>query len=241
MFAAILTGHSRGLGAAVASALLDNGIPVLALARSGNPTLAGHPLLTEVALDLSDADAVAAWGTGPGLKTFIGDAVPVLINNAGTVTPIGPLGTQDPQQVVRAVALNVTAPLLVANAVLAAIPADRDARILHISSGAGRSPLPGWATYCATKAALDHHARTVVADARPGLRIASMAPGVVDTDMQAEIRSSAVEHFPQREKFEALKRDGALATPAAVAAKLVAYVLGDTFGDETLTDVRTLP
>lgn len=237
---AILTGHSRGLGAAIAATLLERGIPVLALSRSGNPELMNHPLLTEVAVDLGDAVALGHWLETPDLEAFVGETVPLLINNAGTVAPIGPLGTQDPLQLVQAVTLNVTAPLLLANALIAALPPEHPVRILHVSSGAARNPYPGWAVYCATKAALDHHARAVQADAQAGLRIASVAPGVVDTDMQAAIRGTDRSLFPMLDRFTALKESGALTAPQAAAARLVDYLLDDGFGADPTPDIRSL-
>ncbi|MGE5651882.1 MAG: SDR family NAD(P)-dependent oxidoreductase, partial [Bacillota bacterium] len=97
---------------------------------------------------------------------------------------------------------------------------------------------PGWSVYCATKAALDHHARAVVLDKNDALRICSLAPGVIDTGMQAEIRASSLEQFPLRERFDALKRDGALTAPDDGAARLVDYLLSDSFGRDPVADLR---
>jgi NAD(P)-dependent dehydrogenase (short-subunit alcohol dehydrogenase family) len=85
---------------------------------------------------------------------------------------------------------------------------------------------------------MDHHARCVALDATPGLRIASVAPGVVDTEMQAEIRASTDEHFPDRPRFVAMHRDHTLPTPEAAGGKLVAYLLSDVFGNEPVFDLR---
>lgn len=237
--AAIVTGHSRGLGAAIAAELLARGARVLGLARQGNPALAAaHPeTLTEVALDLGDAAALAAWLAGPMLRAFATGAGPLLlVNNAGTVAPIGPAGTLDPSDIARAVALNVAAPLMLADAVIALGGADR--RVLHISSGAARNAYAGWSVYCATKAALDHHARAGSADARPGLRIESLAPGVIDTDMQAAIRATSAEQFMMRDRFVDLKESGGLSSPADCARRLVDHLTGPGFGTAPVTDLR---
>lgn len=114
-----------------------------------------------------------------------------------------------------------------------------DTRV-HVSSGAARNAYPGWGVYCATKAALDQHARAVALDGNRALRICSVAPSVVDTDMQAEIRGIGLDRFPMRERFEALKRDGQLATPEQSARKLIDYVLSDAFGHAPTADVREL-
>jgi NAD(P)-dependent dehydrogenase (short-subunit alcohol dehydrogenase family) len=67
-----------------------------------------------------------------------------------------------------------------------------------------------------------------------------MAPGVVDTDMQATIRGSELDAFPQRARFEELKSSGSLATPEDTARKIIDYLLSDVFGSEPITDVREL-
>ena len=116
----------------------------------------------------------------------------------------------------------------------------RDRRVLHISSGAARKPYAGWSVYCATKAALDHHARAVQEDATPGLRICALAPGVVDTPMQGEIRASSLERFPLRDRFAELQASGGLIAPAECAMHLVDFLLDEDFGREPVADLREL-
>jgi NAD(P)-dependent dehydrogenase (short-subunit alcohol dehydrogenase family) len=239
---AIVTGHARGIGSAIAEQLLQRDLAVLGLSRSAHPTLAARFIgrLSETALDLSDTAAVATWLAGDALRAFAADARCLLLfNNAGTVEPIGPLATQDVAAVARAVSLNVAAPMMLASA-LAALDTDAERRIVHLSSGAARNAYAGWSVYCATKAALDHHARAVALDANRELRISSVAPGVVDTGMQATIRATSAERFPQRERFEQLKQNHQLTSPQAAAEKLVEYVLSDAFGSQPTMDVREL-
>lgn len=259
---AIVTGHSQGLGQAIAADLLGRGWRVLGLSRSGWPPEldSQHPGLTEVALDLADAPALAAWLTGPALADALAGVedmagcggVPgsasagvvaqagqvLLVNNAGLVSPIGPPGGQGAGAVMEAVALNVAAPLALADAWVAATAGVPDRRIVHISSGAARNAYAGWSVYCATKAALDMHARAVQLDAVAGLRIESLAPGVVDTGMQAHIRATDASQFPLVGRFQGLHRDGALQSPSDVARRLLAHVLGDAFGAEAVRDLR---
>ncbi|UCV02793.1 SDR family NAD(P)-dependent oxidoreductase [Dechloromonas denitrificans] len=108
-------------------------------------------------------------------------------------------------------------------------------------SGAAHTAYPGWSVYYATKAVLDQHARAVALDGRANLKFCSVAPGVVDTDMQAEIRATSAERFPMLERFQALKRDGHLATAQQAAGKLVAHLLCDAYGVTPLADLRDLP
>jgi benzil reductase ((S)-benzoin forming) len=242
MIKAILTGHTKGLGAAIAADLLARGIGVLGLARGTSNALATRfpALFEQVELDLADSAALAAWLAGGALQASLaGCDMVLLINNAGTVQPVGSLAIQDHAAIARAVALNVAAPLMLASAVAAARALKTECRILHISSGAGRSAYPGWSVYCATKAALDQHARAVALDHDVNLRICSLAPGVIDTGMQAEIRASSLEQFPLRAKFDELKRAGELADPAQCAQRLVSYLLGAQFGKAPVDDLRS--
>ncbi|BAL26454.1 SDR family oxidoreductase [Azoarcus sp. KH32C] len=240
---AIVTGHSRGLGAAIADELLARDIPVLALARSANPVLAQRygARCVQVEVDLADSTAFAAWLATGRLREFLTDSDEVLlVNNAGTLRPTGALAAHDVADIARAVSLNVAAPLMLAAAVVAASPAAIERRIMHISSGAARSAYAGWSVYCASKAALDQHARAVALDRSPGIRICSLAPGVIDTAMQAEIRAIPQDDFPLRARFEALKRDGALQRPEDCARRVVDYLLGIQFGEHPVADLREL-
>jgi len=239
---AIVTGHTKGLGAALAANLLARGVPVLGLARSRSPELAAaYPeLFEEVELDLADSVALAGWLAGSVLDAYLdGTGAVLLLNNAGMVSPVGPLDAQDPLAVLRAVQLNVAAPMALAAAVVRA-SGGAQRRILHISSGAGRNAYPGWSVYCATKAALDQHARAVALDGGRGVRICSLAPGVIDTGMQAEIRAVPEERFPLRQRFVDLKETGTLVDPDECAEQMVDYLLGSGFGAEVIADLRSL-
>jgi NAD(P)-dependent dehydrogenase (short-subunit alcohol dehydrogenase family) len=237
---AIVTGHSKGLGEGIAAALLAQGIPVLGIARGSAMQLskAFPALLTEEEVDLSDSTALSAWLAGSAVHDFVQGADTILlVNNAGTVQPVGPLQDQDPMAVLRAVTLNVAAPLALAAAVVE-VRGDALCKILHVSSGAGRSAYPGWSVYCATKAALDRHAEAVLLDGDAGVRCVSLAPGVIDTGMQGEIRSATPEQFPLLERFIAMKEEGALQSAQETGGKIVAYLVADSFGGVAVADIR---
>ena len=234
---AIVTGHSKGLGAGITEALLADGYNVLGVSRSALPGFESG--LEQVALDLGDVDALATWLEGGELESFLDGAdIALLINNAGIVEPIAPLGRQGAAAIARAVAVNISAALVLADAFAALSTGVADRRLAHISSGAGRHAYTGWSVYCATKAALDNHANGVREDALPGLKVESLAPGVIDTGMQSTIRGTSEEDFALRAQFVELKETGALASPEAVGAKIAAHVTGASFGAETLTDIR---
>jgi NAD(P)-dependent dehydrogenase (short-subunit alcohol dehydrogenase family) len=238
---AILTGHTRGLGAAIAEELLLRQIAVLGVARKRNAALEKRfpNLLLQAEVDLADSAALLRWLESGALQGFVaGGEDLLLVNNAGVVQPVGPLRTQEPLAIAQAIGLNVTAPLILAGAVAVAGGDTSEVRILHVSSGAARNAYPGWSVYCATKAALDQHARAVALDNASNLRICSLAPGVIDTDMQAAIRATPLERFLLRERFEGLKRDGQLASPEDCARRLVEYLLSGQFGQMPVADLR---
>lgn len=237
----ILTGHTRGIGRGIAEQTLARGFEVLGIARQTADDLAQrYPTqLRQVALDLADSDALTDWIDRGALSQFATDAdTLVLINNAGMLGPMAPPGRQSARAITQTVALNVTAPLVLGDAVMRSFAGP--VRIAHVSSGAGRTAYAGWSVYCATKAALDHHARSVALEGAPRLRICSVAPGVVDTAMQSEIRAASVSDFPLRQRFVDLKDQGQLATADAVAARLLDYLLSDAFGRDALVDLRAL-
>jgi NAD(P)-dependent dehydrogenase (short-subunit alcohol dehydrogenase family) len=233
---------------------MRQGISVWGLSRSlvAEPTRAAHSpqqsnasaLFSQTAVDLADAGALLSLVHSDQWRTHIQSADRVfLINNAGLLTPIALVGSQDDAQILQAVSANVGAALVLANAVVRAASEAADRRIVHISSGAARSAYAGWNVYCATKAALDHHARCMAIEqegvSNP-VRIASLAPGVIDTEMQAQVRSTSVEAFPMRPKFDAMKESGSLQSPQDVAKRLLTYLMSQDFGSEVVTDLRAV-
>ena len=232
----LITGHSHGLGAALAAAWLETGACVIGLARRTNPELAAtYPdQLQETAINLADSQAVLAYTRSDAFRHICQEADTLwLFNNAGTVAPSAPLGAQADDDITHALNLNITAPLLLANATVA--HARERVRIVHISSGAARKPYPGWSIYGASKAALDRHAADAAAE---GVRIVSLAPGVVDTVMQAGMRADPA--FPLRDQFAALHADGKLQSASDTAAQILAYCQSDQFAREPIADIRTL-
>ncbi|MDX1667821.1 MAG: SDR family NAD(P)-dependent oxidoreductase [Limnobacter sp.] len=232
---ALVTGHSKGLGKGVCQAFLKQSIPVLGLSRTELEPREG---LTQNQLDLASVQVVTRWLADGHLDPFAqGAQLLVLVNNAGRVGPVAPLSRQSPAEVAASVALNVSVPLMLSAAV-AQLQAVAEKRVVQVSSGAGRSAYPGWSVYCATKAALDHHARAVQMDSPEGLKLVSLAPGVIDTEMQTEIRQTHERDFPNRKRFEALKKDGLLTNPVEAGQLLVDYALSDRFGEQAVDDLR---
>jgi NAD(P)-dependent dehydrogenase (short-subunit alcohol dehydrogenase family) len=245
---AIVTGHSRGLGAALAEALLQRGHVVLGISRRAHAGLAGRSWpagarLEEWSADLAAPRAVAArleqWLATHDARAF--DAA-TLVNNAALLTPPGPLDRHQPEEIEAGLRVGLEAPLLLAGAFLRATRDWRGARrVLGISSGLGRRGMAGQAVYCAIKAGLDNASRAMALDeaARPnGARIVSLAPGIIDTDMQLELRRANPDGFPDQASFIGLKEQGQLVAPADAAARVLAYLGRADFGANPVADVR---
>lgn len=238
----IVTGASRGLGRAVAEQLLARGEHVIAISRRA-PDGLSSPRLQHWPADLAEAGAVSVrlhdWLTAQGPRAF---AAVNLINNAGVISELAPLADVGDADLANAVRVGLEAPMRLTAAFLRATrgwPVPR--KVVLVSSGLGRRAMAGSASYCAAKAGLDHLARALALEeaARPdGARIVSLAPGVIDTDMQQQLRSADAQAFPERERFIGLQTGGLLDSPAAAAAKLIRYLDRADFGSNPVADVR---
>ena len=244
MHLSILTGASRGLGHAVAAQLLDRGHRVLALSRRAPEltALTGADLL-HWAVDLADAAPVAQrLGEWLAQQATEGLESATLINNAGVVSKLAPLSDVASDDIVNALRVGLEAPTLLTAAFLRATADWKMPRkVVLVSSGLGRRAMAGSGSYCAAKAGLDHLARAVALEegAKPqGARIVSLAPGVIDTDMQVQLRASDAALFPDRARFVEMKESGQLDSPATAATKLLRYLDRADFGSQPVGDVH---
>jgi NAD(P)-dependent dehydrogenase (short-subunit alcohol dehydrogenase family) len=245
---AIVTGASRGLGLALAEQFLDRKCHVLTLARRPSATLETHAAqrgatLEQWAVDVSAAEVpsrLEAWLGKIGSAAF---ERAVLINNAAVVGRVGPIDRGEPASLAEVLRVDLEAPAVLCAAFLRATRNWRtERRVLNVSSGAGRVAIAGWAGYCAAKAGLDHLSRVIALDEarlpNPA-RIVSLAPGIIDTDMQADVRGSDASEFPDIARFKEFKASGQLAAPKDAAARLLAFLDRSDFGTRSVADVRT--
>jgi len=242
---AVVTGASRGLGAGLAARFAARGFGLGLCARHepAAPPVPPGSSSGESATDV-DGDAEAegdAVGRGAEASRVVTAAVDVTdpaavdrfaaevvarlgridlwVNNAGLLAPIAPLRDADPAELRANVEVNVLG-VMYGSAAFARHVRSRPGGgvLVNISSGAATKAYEGWAAYCASKAAVDHLTRVVaIEEAEAGLRTFAVAPGVVDTEMQAAIRATPPERFPAVERFHEMKRTEAFNSPAWVA------------------------
>lgn len=244
----ILTGASRGMGLAMARQLCTADAHLLCISRAVSAPLQTWAqdqgvALTQWSADLADAAPVAAQ-----LQAWLAQQVPgalasaTLINNAGVVGRLGPLDPADYADVATTLRVDLEAPIALSAAFLSATRHwAMPRKILNISSGLGRNAMAGTALYCAAKAGLDHFSRCIALDEAlqaHGVRIVSLAPGVIDTDMQQDLRSGNAPGFPGLVGFVRMKETGALTSPADAARRVLAYLARPDFGSAAVADVR---
>lgn len=224
----ILTGASKGIGLQLAKQLNEKGKKVIGLART-NPEK--KPFFVEI--DLAKTNELESMMEKVIKENYEEANSFTLINNAGMVDPIGIIGSVQPEDIAKTVAVNLTAPMILSNTfILKLKDFQGEKRILNVSSGAGRKEYEGWGTYCTTKAGLDHFSRTVALEqknTRNAVKIVSIAPGIIDTDMQENIRSSKEESFPLLEQFVQYKEQGLLSSPKQTAEKLISFLENQDF------------
>jgi benzil reductase ((S)-benzoin forming) len=244
----IITGASRGMGLAMARQLLKSGDTVLCISRTAQAALAQQAkdngtTLLQWTHDLADGASLS-----DRLQTWLGEmastawASASLINNAGMIPRIGPLSASDPVDLARALRVGLEAPMQLTAAFLHATegwPAQR--KVLNISSGLGRRAMASQAGYCAAKAGMDHFTRCVALEEalKPqGAKLCSLAPGVIDTDMQVQLRAADRTAFPDQDSFLGLKASGSLTSPDDAATRILAFLARANFGVNPVADVR---
>jgi benzil reductase ((S)-benzoin forming) len=203
---AVVTGASRGLGAGLALAFAGYGLRLGLCARTLPPVPPGAEAHTAT-VDVTEAEAVDRFAASV-VDRF--GRIDLWVNNAGLLAPIGPLATADPPAVHANLDTNVLG-VLHGSATFARHVRSRPGPglLVNVSSGAATKPYEGWAVYCASKAAVDMVTEVVAREeADSGLVALAVAPGVVDTDMQALIRSTPAEAFPSVDRFQRLHDEG---------------------------------
>ena len=244
----ILTGASRGMGFAMAQQLLAAGHDLLCISRKTSEALTAEAARLGRRLEQWPQDLARADNPAGRLDTWLdaqdqaGVVSVNLINNAGLVPRIAPMADIPMSEVKDALRVDLEAPMLLTGVFLRSTARWKARRrVLNISSGLGRRAMASQAVYCAAKAGMDHFTRCIAleeARLENGARVCSLAPGVIDTDMQVQLRSADADSFPDRGNFVGLKEKGALSSPQEAAARVLAYLDRPDFGSNPVGDVR---
>jgi benzil reductase ((S)-benzoin forming) len=231
----VLTGVSRGLGAALFDEFYAAGDRVLALGRRFTETqqAAARAEPERIRLRTTELTDPASLPDAAELAAFLdggGSAEVVVVHNAAVFEPFGPIGALSPEHVAATVAVNLTAPMLLTNALFARDPIGRESRrpvtVLFLSSSAAHRISGGRSVYASTKRAGETFFASLDDERSPDpkVRVVIVDPGIMDTEMQVGVRehARADAYFPGRERFLERYERGELPSPPDVARKIIA-------------------
>lgn len=242
----IITGTTKGLGKALADALAtDEHNHVITLSRAPDTGNGGRHGRCNYYLDLSRPDSIAGvFERALGATSKMHYEKVVLLNNAGLLEPVGPLSECDATALTTNLTVNLIAPMILMQQFIVRTRKLSACRlVVNISSGAGKRPVAGWSAYCTAKAGLDMASRVAGLEAgtnEPGLIVCSLAPGLVDTPMQTQLRSKSEREFPEVARFRQLKKEGTLRSPEEVAAEIIKLERLGVFENGGVHDIREI-
>ncbi|RPI16267.1 MAG: SDR family NAD(P)-dependent oxidoreductase [Ignavibacteriae bacterium] len=230
-----ITGTSRGIGKAITEHLLeDEKNFVIGISRAS--TIFTHNY-KHFPLDLSDVDAVKAFD----FEHHDDAKKIVLINNAGDIIEIKRAGHHRDSTIIDSMNINLTSALILINKFMKTYSDVTGKKIIvNVSSGAGKHPVDAWSAYCAAKAGLDMFSQVVAEEQKitgGDFKIFSVAPGVVDTKMQEQLRKTDKNEFSRVDDFIEYKEKGKLYEPEFVASVFADIINNANKIDEVIFSV----
>jgi len=219
---AFITGTSKGIGKAITELLLSKNYLVFGYSRTNTIK---HPNFIFTKIDLSDLEKIQKL-TFPKFNNL----EVLLINNAARIGKIIPLSFKKDSDIINDYNLNIISPTILCARFINSFTNSKK-MIINISSGAANSNIASWSTYCATKSALDRLTNVIAEEKHSNLTIFSIYPGIVDTEMQVEIRKADADFFPFLSKFTAYHDNNELENTTTVAQKI--YYIIQNFSDFT--------
>ncbi len=213
-----ITGVSSGLGKALSEKLLSEGEKVTGIGRNNSIEHSNYSFLH---CDLRNHSSVSQ------LKLEVDQQECILINNAGMIGTIDRFSNSDHQLLQEVMQVNTISPMELAKNFYSQLKEKDNFTLVNISSGAANKAIPSWAAYCASKAALNMMSETFFLEEKElghSPKIFCVAPGVIDTSMQEQIRNSSSEQFSSVENFKRMKAEGELFTPEEAANRLLCLI-----------------
>lgn len=240
----IITGTTRGIGRALGERALALGDSFVVGFSRTEAFIEGNRQNVRIDLNATEAIGAAFDAIGLDSERTSGLKKTVLINNAGVLGPIAPIVDCDTEALAGNIRVNLTAPMVLAHHFYRfskSFPGKK--WIVNITSGASRSPYFGWSAYGAAKAGLDMATRAMALEFSridPAFHACAVAPGTVDTDMQAQIRQCTPEQFERVDKFIDLKSKNALFTPEQTAGDLIRLIVEGRLANGGRYDLREM-
>ncbi len=235
-----ITGTSRGIGKALTETLLTHDHNrIFGMSRSQSIS---HERYEHIKLDLANEKEVVSFRFHPpprAKRLF-------LINNAGIILPVAPVGRMDANALIRGYRVNLMSPTILINQFVRETKNRRAVRmVVNISSGAARHAIDSWSGYCAGKAGIDMFSKVLqseqpIHNSKNPVRIYAIAPGVVDTNMQKNLRTTSKKDFAGKDRFVQMKKTGQLASPDQVAKSLIKIIDTPERFPDVCMDIRDL-
>lgn len=233
MGAYLVTGASKGIGRSLALLLAENGHQVVLLARD-SPELGDA--LAQVKKSSKDSFSLPCDLSSPSqilesAKILIDslESLDGLVHNAGSIHPVQPMMDANVSHWSRSIQVNLIGVQDLTQRLFPLLKGPQHSRVTTISSGASLRPIGSWSAYCTAKAGLDMWARCMAEEGRVhNISAISVAPGIVDTGMQEDIRAADPADFPSHEAFVSYHTDGHLTHPDDVASLLFPLITEHT-------------
>ena len=241
----LITGASKGLGRSLALSIAESGGVVIALARESLELESVEVELKKISkeslavvCDLADSSQISR--TAEMIVSSFGH-LSGIIHNAGIINPIGNMLDVEREGWEKTIQVNLLGVQDLTRSLESIIGGENHTRITTISSGAAQRSLHGWSAYCVSKAGLDMWTKCMAEEGEnANISAIAIAPGIVDTGMQQEIRQADESSFPLLQNFKDYYRNGELSKPDDVAIKLLPYCLGKLGMNGDRLDVRNL-
>jgi benzil reductase ((S)-benzoin forming) len=227
----LVTGASRGIGSSLAVLRANEGHQVILLARDSpelkattESVLAVSASSFAVVCDLASPESIAK-GAEQILREV--NVIDGLVHNAGAIHPVRAMQDASNAEWSRSIQVNLIGVQDLTQRLFSLLKGPQHSRVTTISSGASLRPIQSWSAYCTAKAGLDMWSRCLAEEGKEhNISSISVAPGVVDTGMQEDIRAVDPQHFPSHSTFVSLHDEGELAHPNDVADLLHSLVTG---------------
>ena len=225
----VVTGASRGLGKSISTQLAKTGVKVVLLARDSENLNATEELVKgdspesfAVACNLANVSDIDEAITKICSECQRIDGI---IHNAGVINPVIPASMAESEEWNQNLQVNLLSVQQLTKGLIPLMGGDKQSRITTISSGASLRPVQSWSAYCVAKAGLDMWTRCIASELEgKNISAIAIAPGIVDTGMQEDIRASDPENFPDHYNFVSYHSDGMLVDAEVVAGKLMPLI-----------------